>query len=74
MNEATFNVYGRLLVRLARLPGGMWEAAEIGYEGKRRPILEVLVPDHARVEDLPTYLEAAFHEMARPGESIVRVG
>jgi hypothetical protein len=25
------------------------------------------------LDDLPGYLEAAFHELARPGEAIVRV-
>jgi hypothetical protein len=73
MNEATFDVYGRFLVHVARAPGGWWEAAEIGYEGKRRPLSEVLVPEHAAVDDLPGYLKAAFHELARPGEAIVRV-
>jgi hypothetical protein len=73
MNEATFQVYGRFLVHVARAPGGRWEAAEIGYEGKPRPLPEVLVPEHAGLDDLPGCLEAVFHELAHPGEAIVRV-
>jgi hypothetical protein len=73
MNEATFDVYGRFLVHVALAPGGWWEAAEIGYEGKRRPLPEVLVPEYAGLDDLPAYLEAAFRGLARPGETIVRV-
>lgn len=74
MNEATFRVYGRFLVRLARSADGWWRATEIGCEGKARPLPEILVPEDARVDDLPGYLEAAFHELALPGEGIVRVG
>ncbi len=50
MNEATFRVYGRFLVRLARSADGGWRATEIGYEGKAPPLPEVLVPEDARVE------------------------
>ncbi len=74
MNEATFQVYGRFLVRLARSADGWWQASEVGYEGKQRPLPEVLVPEHDGVDELPGYLEAAFHELARPGEAITRVG
>ncbi|MFH1329779.1 MAG: hypothetical protein ABIJ48_03875 [Actinomycetota bacterium] len=73
MREAAFHVYGRFLVHLARSADGWWRAAEIGCPGKTRPLPEVLGPDHARVDGLPGYLEAAFHELARPGEAIVRV-
>ena len=74
MNEASFDVYGRLRVGVSRGPAGHWETAEIRPDGKRRSLPDVLIPDEAEEDDLPGYLEAAFHELARPGQGIVRLG
>ena len=42
-------------------------------EGKRAPLDHVLIPPHVKEEELSTYLDDLFHELARPGRTIRRV-
>lgn len=68
-----FDIYGRFGVTAERSSEGVWVLYRIGSEGKRGRLADVVVPDHATLDELERLLEAAFHELARPGTSIVRI-
>ncbi len=72
-DELRFDVYGQCRVSLQRGPDGWWVVSEIGTDGKRRRLTQVVVPPDAAPRDIPMYLEAVFREAARPGASISRI-
>jgi hypothetical protein len=53
--------------------GSTWKAFSVG-EGKRVPLDDVVIPANAKEEELQTYLDDLFHELATPGRTIRRVG
>jgi hypothetical protein len=67
-----FDVYGRFRIRVTR-SGDRWAVHELGSEGKQRVRYDVLIPDDAAESEIPGFLEAAFHEAARPGDCITRL-
>ena len=67
-----YDVYGRLRIRVRR-DSGRWVVEEVGADGKRRLRHDVLIPAEAAEAEIPGFLEAAFHEMARPGDGITRL-
>jgi hypothetical protein len=60
-------------VLVTRRPSGRWRVEQVGRDGKRRLLPDVLLPDEAAEPEIPGFLEAAFHEMGRPGERITRL-
>jgi hypothetical protein len=68
-----FDIYGRFRVTAEQSSEGVWVLYRVGSEGKRERLADVVVPDHATPEEVERMLEAAFHELARPGTSIVRI-
>ena len=65
-----FDVYGILQVALRPGADGWWIAERIGSDGKRRHLPEVLIPPGTSPDQVPDFLEAVFHESARPGTKI----
>lgn len=67
-----FDVYGRAVIEVERRDG-RWVATYVG-EGRRRPAEDVRIPPEAPAESLADHLDVLFHEYARPGTSVRRVG
>jgi hypothetical protein len=67
-----FNIFGRFEMEVLR-DGGTWKAFNVG-EGKRVHMNDVVIPAHVEEEELETYLDDLFHELAKPGGTIRRVG
>jgi hypothetical protein len=72
MTRLHFDVYGRFVVDLERRDG-RWVATYVG-EGRRRPAEDVLVPPEATEDSLADHLDVLFHEYARPGQVVRRLG
>ncbi len=68
-----FDIYGRFRVTAEQGSEGVWALYRVGLEGKRERLADFVVPDHATSEEVERMLEAAFHELAKPGTSIVQI-
>lgn len=68
-----FDIYGSFGVTAERCSEGVWVLYRIGSEGKRGRLADVVVSDHATLDEVQRLLEAAFHELAKPGISTVRI-
>jgi hypothetical protein len=66
-----FNVYGRFQVEVER-DHDRWVAYRVSL-GKRSALQELAIPGDLSREEIPTYLDAFFHELAGPGQSVVEV-
>ena len=71
--ELRFDIYGRFVVILRDDGVGWWKAARVESDGKRRHLPEVLIPAESDPSQIVDYLEAVYHESARPGEFITRL-
>lgn len=67
-----FDVFGRFVL-LVEHDGDGWRVLELGSDGKRRLLEEVVVPPHTREDELATLLADLLHEYARPGASVRRL-
>lgn len=69
MDGHRFNVFGRVV--LIRRESGLWQAWDIGADGKRSPG-GFVVPDFIEADELEQFLFDLFHENATPGNGDVR--
>ncbi len=69
--QLEFDIYGRFTLRLVRAGGG-WRAFRRG-EGLSRPERGLLIPDSLPVEELATFLDDFYHELALPGQEVRRL-
>jgi hypothetical protein len=63
-----FNIYGRFQVDVRR-ENESWVVYRSEL-GKRTRLNDVLIPANLLVEDLATYLDDIFHELAKLGENV----
>ena len=64
-----FDVYGRHRV-FVDAEQAVWL---IGADGKRSRIDALVIPSDADGDEITDLLDVAFHEMALPGEKVVRI-
>lgn len=69
MDGHRFNVFGRVV--LVRREAALWQAYDVGVEGKRTPA-GFVVPDFIEEAELEQYLFDLFHESATPDNGDVR--
>jgi hypothetical protein len=69
MDAHRFNVFGSVV--LIRREAGLWQAWDIGADGKRSPA-GFVVPDFIEADELEQFLFDLFHERATPGNGDVR--
>lgn len=70
--RVVFDVYGRFRVAAEPTDTG-WRLWMLGGDGTRRPLHDVPLEPDATLAEVEQALEAAFHELARPGATIDRV-
>ena len=66
-----FSIYGRFQIDIRR-DGDCWVAYRVDL-GKRRRVDDLVIPGELRDEEMVNYLDAFFHELARPGERVEQV-
>ena len=64
------DVFGRLM--LAERTAAGWQLFDLGFDGKRRPAKDVVVPDFVSDAELEQYLADIFHESATGKHAGVR--
>ena len=64
------DVFGRAM--LAEHTGTQWKLFDVGADGKRRPALDMIVPDFVSEAELEQYLDDMFHESASSKHPAVR--
>ncbi len=61
----TLDVFGRRMLAVSSKRG--WEMFILGNEGKRRPMPDLVIPEHIKSEqELMRYLNDLYHESATP--------
>jgi hypothetical protein len=63
-----FNIYGLFQIEVHRE-----DDSSVAYQaalGKRRRVEELVIPCELTTEELAGYLDAFFHEYARPGQRV----
>ena len=45
----------------------------VGGDGKRSPIDDLVIPPDADGDEITDLLDVAFHELARPGDKVIRI-
>ena len=73
VNRVRFDVYGRFRVTAEQNEDAAWAVYRDGSDGKRGRMTDVVVPEDATLDEVERVLEAMFHELARPGTSIMRI-
>jgi hypothetical protein len=68
MPEHRFNVFGHIY--LVRREAELWQAYQVGADGKRAPAAFV-IPDFVEDSELEQFLFDLFHESAAPGKGDV---
>ncbi len=71
--RVVFDVYGRFRVAAEETADGGWVLFRLGADGKRSRLTDAVLPDEATIDDVERGLEAAYHELGRPGTAIVRI-
>jgi len=64
-----FDVYGRHRVFI----DADWSVWLVGADGRRSRIDALVIPSDADGDEITDLLDVAFHEMARPGEKVIRI-
>jgi len=67
-----FDIYGKHQLEVIR-DGDRWKVFRSG-DGKRIPRSDVVIPAEVGADDIAQYLDDLFHELARPGQTIRRIG
>jgi len=57
-----FDVFGRFMV--AEYSGSGWKLFDLGHEGKRMLVTDVVVPDFISLPEIDQYLADIYHEYA----------
>lgn len=63
-----FDIYGRFQIEIRR-EGGGW-AAYRQAPGKRVPCDDVIIPASMAADEISTYLDDIYHELAGPGDEV----
>lgn len=63
-----YSIYGRFELSVERR-GNKWLVFQ-SSDGKRTPATNIVIPDDCPEQEIPDYLDAIFHELARPGDRI----
>ena len=66
-----FSIYGRFQVDVRREHDG-WVAYRVDL-GKRRSVEGLAIPSELLEDEMANYLDAFFHELARPGHRVERM-
>lgn len=66
-----FDIYGRFQVEVER-NDGRWVAYRLAL-GKRSKIDDFVIPDDLSAQEIPGYLDAFYHELARYGHRVVEI-
>jgi len=67
-----FDIYGRFQLDIHR-EGAAWAAYRTDA-GKRVRIAELAIPPALSADELAGYLDDVYHELARPGDRVSRIG
>ncbi|MGI9494168.1 MAG: DUF7661 family protein [Geminicoccaceae bacterium] len=67
-----YDIYGKFQLEVVR-DGDRWVVYRLD-NGKRRMMLDVIVPSELSEDEIETYLDDMLHEWARPGKAIRRIG
>lgn len=72
MDTLKLDVFGKAMV--ARYDNHGWQLSIPGYEGKSRPVPNLVVPsDVVTVEELVGFLSDVYHESSSPDKPTVRI-
>lgn len=63
-----FNIYGRFQVEVRR-GNNSWEVYRL-EQGKRGRMNDVVIPGDLEEDEIPTYLDDIFHELAGIGQRV----
>jgi hypothetical protein len=66
-----FSIYGLQQLDVFR-ERNEWKVYEVG-DGKRVPLRDVLIPSDVAENEIATFLDDLFHELARPGKTVHRI-
>jgi hypothetical protein len=66
-----FDIYGRFQVEVRR-ENEAWAVYRPAL-GKRVPLYDVVIPSDVAADELATYLDDVFHELAGPGQNVERI-
>lgn len=66
-----FDIYGQSILEVVR-ENGTWRAFRVG-DGRRRLEANLIFPDDMDSEEVMSYIDDMYHELARPGENIRRI-
>lgn len=66
-----FNIYGRFQLDVRRENDG-WEVYHL-EPGKRARVNDLVIPPTLDADDIATYLDDIFHELAGPGQNVHRM-
>ena len=66
-----FDIYGHYQLDVIR-EGAKWKVFALG-DGKCVLLNDVIIPSEIQEQELATYLDDLFHELARPGQTIRHV-
>lgn len=71
--RARFDIYGRMQLLVEQDKGG-YRMYILGAEGKRRLFNDFTIPDNLTLDELASYLDDMLHELAKPGQRVLRIG
>ena len=66
-----FDIYGRFQIEVRR-ENNAWEAYQI-TPGKRAKVDELVIPADLEADELATFLDDIYHEMAGLGQNVKRI-
>lgn len=66
-----FDIYGRFQIDVRR-ENDAWEAYHV-EPGKRAKVDELIIPSAIEADELATYLDDIYHEMAGLGQNVKRI-
>lgn len=63
-----FDIYGRFQIEVQR-KNGAWAVYRLA-PGKRALLDDVIIPASVAADEIPTYLDDIYHELAGPGDEV----
>lgn len=70
--RARFDIYGRMQLLVEQDKSG-YRMYILGAEGKRRLFNDFTIPDNLTINELASYLDDMLHELAKPGQRVLRI-